>query len=58
MDWAGAQYEVDFLKKNSFGVGRVSQKLYYCPGTGLGLGNCTFADIGKKYAVENDADGV
>ena len=58
MDWARGQYEVDFLKNVGFGVGRVSQKLYYCPGTGLGLGNGTFADIGKKYAVENDADGI
>ena len=47
-----------FFKKCWFGVDRFSQKIYYCPGTGLGLGNGTSADIGKKYAVENDADGI
>ena len=47
-----------FSKNVGFGVGRLFQKLYYCPGTGLGLGNGLFADIGKKYAVENDADGI
>ena len=47
-----------FEKNVGFGVGRVSPKLYCCAGTGLGLGNGTFADIGNKYAVENDADGI
>ena len=55
MDWAGATYEVDFLKKcflGEGGLGRCDAKIK------VGLGNYVFAFILKKCKNENDADGL
>ena len=59
VDWAGGQYEVDFLKKCWFGDGSFFfSKMILLLVSGLGLENCAFADIRKKCEVENDAEGL
>ena len=55
MDWAGEQYEVDFLKKCWFGRSFLEGRHAEIE---VGLGNCVFAVILKKYEDENDADGL
>ena len=48
VDWAGGQYEIDFLKKCWFGDGSCFSKIIVPSAGGVGVGKWHFCDHPKK----------